>query len=527
MSNDASSRHNSDSDDDNDDDDISLSLTFHPITQPEQVFSSLAEALEHDRTGPAQFDLISHLPPPDHEDFFELSITFINKCRLAVRNGSDLKAITYSDGNIVGGGGGGEEEENESVNYFKPVIDEDGFLISLEELNNLKRSGVTDPENNTPSSSSATDVKYLQDQIAALQSQLALASTKLIDFTTSSSNTPPKNSARPDNDSYYFASYSHPAIHEQMLRDEPRTLAYANATTPTLFRNKVVLDVGCGTGILSLLAARAGARRVYAVDDCDIVHTTRDIVKKNGYEEVITVMKGRAETMELSGCGDDVKVDVIVSEWMGYALFFENMLDSVIRTRERFMTAGGTMFPDAARVFLEGAHAPPESTSFWKADVYGFDMTDMIPYVSHKRNAGAADVEVVAAECVTTSRETVLSLDLNTCGANDTQIATRFRLSSKGGVVDRFVVSFDVGFPGAEGVVLGTGCGDKETHWKQTVIWVCEDQKGLAGIELKEGEVLEGTFEMKRGVENSRELEFVIFWELRGKDGCIRSCLKA
>ena len=66
---------------------------------------------------------------------------------------------------------------------------------------------------------------------------------------------------------YYFDSYAHFSIHEEMLKDEVRTLTYRNSMyhNKHLFRDKVVLDVGCGTGILSLFAARAGAKHVYGV----------------------------------------------------------------------------------------------------------------------------------------------------------------------------------------------------------------------------------------------------------------------
>lgn len=71
----------------------------------------------------------------------------------------------------------------------------------------------------------------------------------------------------------YFGSYSHFGIHEEMLKDEVRTRSYMNAclNNKEQFAGKVVLDIGCGTGILSIFAAQAGAKHVYGVDNAEIV----------------------------------------------------------------------------------------------------------------------------------------------------------------------------------------------------------------------------------------------------------------
>ena len=80
---------------------------------------------------------------------------------------------------------------------------------------------------------------------------------------------------------YYFDSYAHFGIHEEMLKDEVRTMSYRNSMRENkhLFKNKIVLDVGCGTGILSMFAAKAGAAKVIGVDMSSIVEYARTIVK--------------------------------------------------------------------------------------------------------------------------------------------------------------------------------------------------------------------------------------------------------
>ena len=74
-----------------------------------------------------------------------------------------------------------------------------------------------------------------------------------------------------------------------MLKDSIRTDAYRDFIYDNkhLFKDKVVLDVGCGTGILSMFCARAGAKLVIAVDNSDIIERAREIVYDNGFGDVI------------------------------------------------------------------------------------------------------------------------------------------------------------------------------------------------------------------------------------------------
>ena len=85
---------------------------------------------------------------------------------------------------------------------------------------------------------------------------------------------------RDKNLDYYFESYSHFSIHEEMLKDSVRTKTYIRSimNNKHLFKDKIVLDVGSGTGILSIFAALAGAKHVYAVDMANIVEQVFNIL---------------------------------------------------------------------------------------------------------------------------------------------------------------------------------------------------------------------------------------------------------
>ena len=135
-----------------------------------------------------------------------------------------------------------------------------------------------------------------------------------------------------------------------MLRDMERMSAYHDAIKTNAakhFRGKVVLDIGTGTGILAIWAAQAGARAVYAVEATGVAAHAETMVAAHGLSGVVTVLRGTMEELELPE-----HVDVIVSEWMGYFLLRESMVQSVLYARDRWLKPGGLMYPATARIML-------------------------------------------------------------------------------------------------------------------------------------------------------------------------------
>jgi SAM-dependent methyltransferase len=125
-----------------------------------------------------------------------------------------------------------------------------------------------------------------------------------------------------------------------MLQDSTRTESYRNAIKEVVKPGDRVLDFGCGTGVLSIFAERAGASKVYALDRSSMLHAAEEIFAKNGCKNIETIF-GEGEVVELPG-----QVDVIVSEWMGHFLFAERMLPPLITLREKFLAPGGRMIPE-------------------------------------------------------------------------------------------------------------------------------------------------------------------------------------
>jgi len=311
-----------------------------------------------------------------------------------------------------------------------------------------------------------------------------------------------------DPSAYYWAGYSHHGIHESMLKDKARTDAYRDAIlqNPHLFKDKVVLDVGCGSGILSLFAAKAGAKQVIGIDASEFAHQAQQIVKDNKYDHIITIIKGKAEEIELPVA----KVDIIISEWMGYGLLFEAMLNTVLFARDKWLAPGGIMMPDKASLFLgaiEDQDYIDDKVTFWE-NVYGFNMSSVKPQVLHEPL-----VESVNKNAVVGIPKKIVTIDIQTVKVEelkyvDIPFAMKARRSD---YIHAWMLYFDVEFTFChKNVRLSTGPHDTWTHWYQALFYL---EKPLA---VKKGEIINGTFSCMYGEKNPRDLDVSISHQFTG-----------
>ena len=125
-----------------------------------------------------------------------------------------------------------------------------------------------------------------------------------------------------------------------------------------------------------MFCAQAGAKEVIAVDMSDIIHHTMDIIRENGFQNKIKLIKGRLEDIEeLKG----KRFDIIVSEWMGYFLLYEGMLDSVLTARDQYLAPGGLILPNICNISIFAIcdlERYGKTIDYWK-NVYGFKMSCM------------------------------------------------------------------------------------------------------------------------------------------------------
>lgn len=307
---------------------------------------------------------------------------------------------------------------------------------------------------------------------------------------------------------YYFDSYAHFGIHEEMLKDEVRTLTYRNSIyhNKHLFRGKVVLDVGCGTGVLSMFAAKAGAAKVIGVECSSIVDYARKIVKANKLDDVVELIKGKVEEIELPV----EKVDIIISEWMGYCLFYESMLNTVIYARDKWLAPNGLIFPDQARLYvtaIEDRQYKDDKINWWD-NVYGFDMSCI-------REVAISEplVDVVEPKQVVSNATILKEVDLYTVTEKDLSFSSMFNLEvSRNDYVQALVTFFSVEFSKCHKKTwFSTGPETQYTHWKQTVFYLKDY------ITAKKGEMITGSFTMKPNGRNERDLDITLAVQFDGE----------
>lgn len=163
--------------------------------------------------------------------------------------------------------------------------------------------------------------------------------------------------------------------HRSLLADKVRTESYQKAIFETVKDDDVVLDIGTGTGILSLFACQAGAKKVYAIEVGKVVELAKHICLQNGFQNRITFINELSSRVKLSE-----QVDVIVSEIMGNFGLEEGVLSSVIDARERFLKEKGKIIPESIELFIVPVELPDDyqkKFNFWKDNLYGLDLSSV------------------------------------------------------------------------------------------------------------------------------------------------------
>lgn len=252
-------------------------------------------------------------------------------------------------------------------------------------------------------------------------------------------------------------------LQRRMVSDRPRTDAFAAAIREVVQPGDTVLDVGTGTGILAMLAAKAGARKVYAADVTDIAEVAADLVRINGLSDQIEVFHGRACDLRL-----DEQVDLIISEWLGNAAFTEGILPAVLDARDQNLKPAGRMLPAKVRLLIAPLDEPilynGEGPGFWRERIYDLDFSSL--QESELSQGRSIQIRVEPAG-VLAPGQAFLELDLMTASAEDAWFEGQLQFTPvRDGVLNGFCLWFQADL--SPQVTLDTGPFHPETHWAQT-----------------------------------------------------------
>jgi len=257
-----------------------------------------------------------------------------------------------------------------------------------------------------------------------------------------------------------------------MINDRTRTESYKAAieNNKDAFKDKVVLDIGCGTGILSIFAARAGAKHVYSIEFADIADYAKEIVRKNGYSDKITIIKSKVEEAVLPV----QTVDIIISEWMGYFLLYEAMLDTVLYARDKWLAKDGIMLPDRCTINIAGIEDGSYKRSklnFWD-DVYGINMSCIKQAVLQE-----PIVDSMHKDAINSSLCKILEIDLYKVKKEDLDFSNQFELTFfRRDTLNGLIAWFDCFFDKLPNKIqFSTGLFSKTTHWKQVIFYTEKD----------------------------------------------------
>lgn len=271
----------------------------------------------------------------------------------------------------------------------------------------------------------------------------------------------------------YFQFYGYLSQQQNMMQDYVRTSTYQRAMLNNChdFQDKIVLDVGAGSGILSFFAIQAGAKKVYAIEASSMALQCQRLVETNKLGGRIEVIPGKIEEIELPE-----HVDIIISEPMGYMLFNERMLETYLHAKKWLRPGGaGQMFPTQGDLhiapFTDEALFMEQfsKANFWyQQSFHGVDLSGLrqaaVQEYFKQPIVDTFDIRICLA------RSHKYTVDFQSAHEQDLhhiEIPVSFTML-QAGTVHGLAFWFDVAFIGSQSTVwLSTAPTQPLTHWYQ------------------------------------------------------------
>ena len=257
--------------------------------------------------------------------------------------------------------------------------------------------------------------------------------------------------------------------HEQLLADDGRCDTYAKAIKTMIKPGSVVVDVGTGTGLLAMLAARIEGTKVYAIDHSNLIHLSEKVARANGFEN-IHFIKTNSQTFT-----PDEKVDVILHEQIGDDLFEENMVHNLLDLKKRILKPDGIILPGRFKLYAEPVQIHPDfHTPFInEINTQGLDFS-LLREEAAKENLIHRDYNMrymspSGFQASLTAPIPALDVDLNKI-TDTSDVPSEIELVrefSQDGLMGGIGIWFDIVFN--DEISLSTSPFERHTHWAHRV----------------------------------------------------------
>ncbi len=279
-------------------------------------------------------------------------------------------------------------------------------------------------------------------------------------------------------------------LHRLMLRDEVRNRAYDRAIRALVGKKDRVLDLGAGTGLLAMMAARAGAEQVIAVEAADVAELGRKVCRENGFADRITWKAVPSTDLSLKQ-----KASVIVTETFGSHPFEECAHEFVRDARRRLCLPGARVIPSRVRVFAAPASFPErrDDWDLFSRSVAGFSFAPLRPHT-----AFAMYAEAIADDALLAPPALLEDVELGGDTPSERRLAAAWTIATAGnfsGIVQWYELEL------APGVVLSTAPSAPATHWRQIHYPAERNQKVKRGDRVELSLALDTRIEVPLRVE--------------------------
>ena len=265
------------------------------------------------------------------------------------------------------------------------------------------------------------------------------------------------------------------ATHRALLQDSVRTTAYAEAIARVVRAGDVVLDLGSGSGVLAILACRAGARKVFAIEQGHMADVAAMLAANNDCGDRIEVLHARSFDVELPE-----RADVLITETLGNLGFDEEIVPSVLDARKRLLADGARLIPASVALMaapVNAEHVHEREVAFWSEPRYGIDFSLVRTFAANQVRIVELDEPAILAPPAQ-----LLEVNLATVDTPAISGAARFAVASDGllhGFGAWFVATL------ADGIRVSNEPPLRTPNWRQALLPLDDAVAVVRGSEVR------------------------------------------